>query len=198
MPKQKTPLVLLLLMFLLPPVAAYLLFYSDIRPAGGANYGELVNPARPVQNYAGLRTLDGGVFKFREADRKWTLLFLGDANCDDICGRNLYKIQQVRLTQEKNMGRVRSVVILPAGMPRADIEKLHSAYLGVTIVLAQNGEYASLIDQFQKGGDPTLQGTGRVYIVDPIGNIMMSYRAEADPSGMRKDLKRLLKISQLG
>lgn len=198
MAKQKIKLVLLMLLFLVPPAAAYLLFYLDFRPAGGANYGGLVDPAQPVRGDSGLQTLDGGEFRFREDDRKWTLLFLADPGCDDICARNLYKIQQVRLTQEKNMGRVRSVVVLPADTPFTEIENIRGAYQGVIIVLAQTGVYAGLVAQFRNGDDPNLQGGGRVYIVDPIGNIMMSYLPGADPRGMRKDLKRLLKISQLG
>ncbi|MDA9982730.1 hypothetical protein N9H39_08350 [Gammaproteobacteria bacterium] len=198
MAKQKVKLVLLMLLFLVPLVAAYLLVYLDFRPVGGANYGGLVDPARPVQDDTGLRTLDGGTFRFGVEDRKWTLLFLGDTRCDDNCERNLYKIQQVRLTQERNMGRVRSVVVLPAGTPRPEIENISGTYPGIIIVLAQADGYAGLVDQFRHGDDPNLQGAGRVYIVDPIGNIMMSYPSEADPGGIRKDLKRLLKISQLG
>ena len=198
MTKQKIKLVLLMLLFLVPPAAAYLLFYLDFRPAGGANYGGLVDPAQPVKDDTGLKTLDGGEFRFRENERKWTLLFLGDPDCDDNCEKNLYKIQQVRLTQEKNMGRVRSVVVLPADTPSTEIEGIRGAYPGIIIVLAQAGVYAGLVAQFRNGDDPNLQGAGRVYIVDPIGNIMMSYKRRADAGGMKKDLKRLLRISQLG
>jgi hypothetical protein len=198
MRKQNVQLLVLMALFLVPPAAAYLLFYSDFRPASGANYGQLVNPARPIRDVSDLQTLDGGAFRFRESDRKWTLLFLGDANCDDICSTNLYKIQQVRLAQGKEIGRVRSVIILPLRTRRVEIERVRGAYPTIIVVLAQGEQYASLVKQFQNGDDPALQGPGRVYIVDPIGNIMMSYKAEADASGMRKDLKRLLRISQLG
>jgi hypothetical protein len=46
-------------------------------------------------------------------------------------------------------------------------------------------------------GSP-LDNLNRVYLVDPLGNFMMSYPADADPTGMRKDLARLLRISQIG
>ena len=87
---------------------------------------------------------------------------------------------------------------MPFVIRRVEIERVRGAYPTIIVVLAQDEQYASLVKQFRNGDDPTLQGPGRVYIVDPIGNIMMSYEAEADASGMRKDLKRLLRISQLG
>jgi hypothetical protein len=43
-----------------------------------------------------------------------------------------------------------------------------------------------------------LDAPGRVYLIDPIGNLVLSYAPDADPSGMRKDLARLLRLSQVG
>ena len=93
---------------------------------------------------------------------------------------------------------VRSVAVLPAGTPAEEIEKVRSTYPGVIVVLAEKATYDGLEGQFRKGEDAALQGDGRIYIVDPIGNIMMSYPPDADPTGMKKDLKRLLKVSKLG
>jgi len=50
---------------------------------------------------------------------------------------------------------------------------------------------------------PTYDGAapdaaGRSYLVDPLGNLMMSYPADAAPKGMLKDLKRLLRLSHIG
>ena len=39
-------------------------------------------------------------------------------------------------------------------------------------------------------------GLDTVFIIDPMNNVMMRYRPDADPSGMRKDLKHLLKLSK--
>ena len=44
----------------------------------------------------------------------------------------------------------------------------------------------------------SMQGAERIYIVDPLGNLMMYYPPGADPGGMHKDLKKLLKYSKIG
>jgi hypothetical protein len=37
-----------------------------------------------------------------------------------------------------------------------------------------------------------------VYLIDPLGNLMMSYAADARPKGMLEDLKKLLRLSHVG
>ncbi len=198
MRKKHVQLGLLVLVFLLPPLVSYVLFYSGFRPEGSVNHGELIAPARPVEGDAGLQTFDGDGFTFAGPSRKWTLFYLGGSTCDSACDAGLYMIQQVRVTQGREMGRVRSVTVLPAHTPRAEIDKVRGNFPGVIIVLASEETYHGLTDQFQNGKDNGLQGNGRVYIVDPVGNIVMSYPPGADPTGMRKDLKRLLKVSKIG
>ena len=198
MKRKHLQMGLLVLVFLVPPVISYVLFFSGFRPEGSVNHGQLVTPARPVENDDGMNTIDGEGFRFAGPPKKWTLFYLAGARCDAVCGDSLYKIQQVRLTQGREMGRVRSITVLPADTLAGEIEKLRTDYPGVTVVLAAKDTYAGLASQFQRGAEETLQGSGRIYIVDPIGNIMMSYPPEADPTGMKKDLKRLLKISKLG
>lgn len=194
---KSVQLVLLVLLFFLPPATAYILFFSDFRPTSGGNHGDLVTPARPIQNLT-LRTLGGQEFKLSELRQKWALLYLGSERCDQRCADNLFKINQVRLTQGKNIGRVTSVYIVPENLPRIDIDEVEKTYPSILILRANPGVFMGLIEQLSGTEETALQGPGHVYIVDPLGNLMMSYQVEADPSGMSKDLKRLLKLSQVG
>ena len=194
---KKLQLSLLVLLFLIPPLAAYVLFYSDFHPAGRVNHGELITPARPLKDVA-LSTVDGRNFQLSELKEKWVLLFLGGPQCTEPCQQNLYKINQVRLAQGKNIGRVSSVFIVPESMPRLEISDVAEAYPGILILFAEADAVTDLRQQLGESGDESLQKLGHVYIVDPLGNLMMSYQTGADPSGIRKDLKRLLKLSQIG
>ena len=189
--------MLLVLLFLVPPVAAFVLFYSDFRPSSGANYGQLINPAQPITDVL-LATPDGREFKFSDLRQKWVLLYLGSPKCGEACSDNLYKIQQVRLAQGKNTERVISVCIVPEQVLQSEIDNISSEYPGILLLLAHPDVFVELVDQFVDGMEAALQRSERVYIVDPLGNLMMKYDAGAEPSGMRKDLKRLLKLSQIG
>jgi hypothetical protein len=45
---------------------------------------------------------------------------------------------------------------------------------------------------------PAVDGAAGIYIVDPHGNLMMSYPASGSARGLLKDLERLLKLSHIG
>lgn len=186
---------LLAVLFVLPPVAAYVLFYAGFRPAVGGNYGELIEPARPVADMA-LLTPDGRGFRFSELAGKWTLIYVGGRHCGEVCRQSLYKLNQVRLAQGKEMDRVASVYVRLLAENDVDVEKLEQTYPGVIFLLASPGSHSML--EGQLSGESVLQTEQSIYIVDPIGNVMMKYPAGADATGMRKDLKRLLKVSQVG
>jgi hypothetical protein len=198
MKKKHLQLGLLVLVFLVPPLVSYLLFFSGYRPEGSVHHGELVSPARPVTNDAGLNIYGGDGFSFAGPPRKWTLFYLAGNACGAVCEEGLYQIQQVRLAQGREMGRVRSITVLRDDAPEQEIARVRRGYPAVTVVLAPQDTYEGLADQFQRGEGSALQGDGRIYIVDPNGNIMMSYPPGSDPTGMRKDLKRLLKVSKIG
>lgn len=190
-------LVLLALLFLIPPAVAYILFFTDFKPSSSVNYGELVQPPTPLLD-AELETLAGEKFKISDLQRNWVLLYVGSSRCDEVCDGSLHKINRVRLAQGEQMRRVKSVYIVPADTPVSEVDRVVQAHRGILILRAGPQVLEALLTQLENGSETALQNFRRVYIVDPLGNVMMLYHAEADPSGMRKDLKRLLKISQIG
>lgn len=194
---KRLQLGLLALLFLFPPAVAYVLFYMDVRPSSGSSYGQLVQPVKSLKDTY-LQTLDGQSFRFSELKKKWTMLYVGESHCDESCNKNLYKIHQIRLAQGKNMGRVNSVYIVPADTPSSEVNKVGELYPGIMILLAQQQAFTDLIVQLYDNKRTASQAIERVYIMDPVGNVMMMYQAEADPTGIKKDLMRLLKISQVG
>ena len=44
----------------------------------------------------------------------------------------------------------------------------------------------------------TALAAGRLYLVDPLGNLMMSYERGAPVKGLLDDLKKLLNLSHIG
>lgn len=188
---QRIKLGLLALLFAAPIIAAFWW-----KPTGFVNRGELVTPARPLSNIV-FATPAGQPFPLERLKSKWTLMYISAQPCEAVCEENLYKIRQVRLAQNKNAYRVQSVLIAPAAVPDAEVDALLERHPGVIGLRADAAAMSTLVEEFtyKQAKPPEAR---RVYVVDPLGNLMMSYPPDADPSAMRKDLKRLLKVSQIG
>jgi hypothetical protein len=149
-----------------PIVLGTAAYWFGWSPGGASNYGELL-PPRPV---AGFEPLRG----------KWVLVAFDAAACDAYCEKKLYFMRQVRRAQGKDMDRVaRLWSITDGGKPRAE---LLAAIEGTRI----------------EGREPAAfpgNALDHIYLVDPMGNLMMRFPRDPDPSKMIKDLQRLLKYS---
>ncbi len=138
------------------------------------NYGELLPP----------RVLKGAPFDRLRG--KWLLVVVDAPACDAWCLRKLYYVHQLRRAQGKDMDRVERLWLVTAkGKPRREVMQ---AIEGTLLRPAD----AALLKNFP--GNPV----DHIYIVDPLGNLMMRYPLDPDPSKMLKDLQRLLKVSQIG
>jgi hypothetical protein len=138
-------------------------------PGARSNYGELLDP-KPVSGFEALRG-------------KWVLITFDAAGCDAYCEKKLYYMRQVRTAQGKERERIERVWALTDG-GRVRPELL-AAIEGTRIIRADAGPFP---------GDPV----EHVYVVDPLGNLMMRFPPDPDPSRMLKDLKRLLRYSRIG
>jgi len=190
-------LLLLGALFALPMLVAYALYYSGWRPEAVHPHGELVQPARPVAD-AALVLLDGKLMRFSELRGKWTLVTFSAAECLSPCERNLVKMRQVIAAQGKEAERIQSMLIVKDAKMRDWLNYTIKDYPGMRAVIGPPEAFDALAREFTLPAGSPLDNLNRIYLVDPLGNFMMSYPADADPTGMRKDLARLLRISQIG
>jgi hypothetical protein len=157
------------------------LLYWLWKPDAFLNYGDLIEPI-PVAQATGpsaLQALKG----------KWVFLMVDSAACDEYCQRKLYVMRQVRLTQGKDMERIERAWLVDDGAePSADVLR---GYAGTHLVGAAG---SPLVVRLAAGGS----ARDHLYIVDPLGNVMMRYPRDADPSRIKKDISRLLKVSHVG
>lgn len=184
-PSQRK-LLLLLAVFSLPVALAYGLFFLWT-PSGQVNYGELVEP-RPLPDPV-LRDIEGRAFSLSQLRGKWLLVHWDSGACDERCRQKLYFMRQVRLAQGKDMMRVERVWLLEDD--RRPASELVSDYAGTWIVGAEG---SALQQYFPATGKPQ----DHVYLVDPLGNLMLRFPADPDPRLMVKDLGRLLRVSRAG
>lgn len=190
-------MLLLAVLFAAPVIAAYALYLSGWRPSATGNHGELVQPARPVGD-ATLTLLNGKTIRFSELRGKWSLIAFGVAECLKPCERNLYKMRQVITAQGKDADRLQSVFVVTDTKALDWLRYAIKDYPGTQVVIGPPESVTELARQFVLPAGSPLDNLNRIYLVDPLGNFMMSYPAEADPSGLRQDLERLLRVSRIG
>ena len=190
-------LLLLAALFVLPMLVAYALYYSGWRPEAVHPFGELVQPARPLAD-AALVLLDGKPIRFSELRGKWTLVTFSAAECLKPCERNLTKMRQVIAAQGKEADRLQSVLVVTDGKALDWLRYAVKDYPGMRVITGPADSVTLLARGFTLPAGSPLDNPNRVYLMDPLGNLMMSYPADADPTGMRKDLARLLRISRIG
>ena len=194
---SRRKLLLIAALFALPMLVAYALYYSGWRPEAVHPHGELVQPARPVAD-AALVLLDGKPMRFSELRGRWTLVTFSAAECLSPCERNLVKMRQVIAAQGKEAERIQSMLIVKDAKMRDWLNYAINDYPGMRAVIGPPEAFDALAREFTLPAGSPLDNLNRIYLVDPLGNFMMSYPADADPTGMRKDLARLLRISQIG
>ncbi len=124
---------------------------------------------------------------------KWTLLYLGAGDCAAGCRTELYNTRQVRAALGAERARVQRVFLAEGAC--CDLEWLHAQQPDLITVQA-GAEAAPLTTILEHAGCST--PADRVYLIDPLGNLMMCYAADARPKGMLEDLKKLLRLSHVG
>jgi cytochrome oxidase Cu insertion factor (SCO1/SenC/PrrC family) len=150
------------------------------------NYGELIEPV-PLPEIDLVGAAGQGRFASNELQGRWTLLYAGAADCGPACVDALYTMRQSRLAQAKEMERVgRLWLVSDARDPDPAILGMHD---GLRIARADSQWLAAL---------PGAGAQKHIYLVDPLGNVMMRFPEQADPRRVIKDLQRLLKYSALG
>jgi len=196
---SRQAIVLLALIFVAPAFVAWVMHHSGTegwRPGGTTNRGVLVHPARPLELPADMRVGDRPVMEYLQG--MWTLVYIGDVDCDAVCNGNLYKMRQVRLAQNENMKRVQRLYLATGEtLPETLTMLLEKDYPDMDVARV-SGKQAAVLAPFFRIDDVPMQGSERVYIIDPLGNLMMYYPPDADARGMLKDLERLLKYSRIG
>jgi hypothetical protein len=172
-----------------PVIASYFTYYV-IQPEGRTNYGALIEPQRDVSKLqAG--GLDGGTIELSRFRGKWVLLTVDSAACDKPCEDKLYAIRQVRLTTGKDRDRIERVQLLTdGGTPAA---RLRQEYEG-TVFARVDAKAARAAFPAAPGGEVS----DHVFVIDPLGNLMMRFPRNADPNRMKKDVAKLLRASRIG
>ena|SRR5215472_6164879 len=190
-------------LFLLPLLLSFYMYYgTDWRPAKRVNHGTLISPVRSLPTVPlrqvkltapdvsttppGFETAPPELMR-----NKWSIVYIGAGNCDEPCRQALYVMRQTRLSLNNEMSRVERVFFTTGNC--CMWEFLEHEHTGLVVVDATTPEAARLLHEFPADGRPY-----SLLIVDPLGNLMMSYDARQNPKGLLEDLRKLLRLSHIG
>jgi hypothetical protein len=181
-------MLFILLVCATPVFVSYFMYYV-VKPEGRTNYGTLLTP--PVDAGKVPVVIDGKAATLEALKGKWLMVTSGPSSCDAACVERLYLIRQVRETAGKEKDRVTQVwLVTDAQVPRKEIL---DAYGAVQMIRAE-GKLLDAVLPAQLG-----QSVGEhIFVVDPLGNVILRFPVKPDPSKMKKDLSKLLRASRLG
>jgi cytochrome oxidase Cu insertion factor (SCO1/SenC/PrrC family) len=185
--------LLIVAIFAAPVIASWVLYLTrDHWSLSPGNHGDIIQPARPLTGLS-LQRIDDGPLTIGDLRGKWTLVYIGTSRCDAPCRESLYRMRQVRLALGEDMRRVERLLILTDQEGLAELRAGLKSYPGMVVATAPRAVLEDLVRAFDWEAYP-----GSVFVIDPLGNLMMRYDPATEPKGMLKDLERLLKVSRIG
>lgn len=179
-------MLLVLLVCASPVIASYFTYYV-IRPEGRRNYGELVDPQRPLPAWSA-RSSGGEALPMTHLKGQWLLISVSDQGCGAGCEKHLYWQRQLREGLGKEKDRLEWVWLRLDDQPLPQV--LREATASATVLHAPSTDVSNWLAPAQ--GHALVD---HLYVVDPLGNWMMRFPADADPAKVRRDLERLLRAS---
>lgn len=120
----------------------------------------------------------------------WWLIYLTPEKCSDECAVQLAKLRSVYLALNKNMPRVKRVLLMQNQALTTDQLQQVSQDKPLVIEKISNPRY--LLSNCTKA---TTEG---IFIMDPLGNIMLCYAPQQEAHAILKDMEKLLKASRIG
>ena len=165
------------------PVIASFAAYYLLPSRDGSNYGELL-PTQAAPHLTGTRA-DGTPWSLEGERGHWVLVVAAPAHCDERCAARLYATRQARTMQGRERDRIRRVWLATGDAAAGDARL--AEHPDVVLVRAD----ARSLERLPRGADA-------IYLIDPLGNQVLSWPAAPDIRGVAGDLRKLLKASRIG
>lgn len=198
--KNRILLLLLAASFVVPFLVGDLAYRLGWYEGGRTNKGQLIDPPVAFASLA-LRDDGGKALGAGFADKHWWLLYVVPADCAEACRNRLFQMRQVRKALGRESERLRQAVVVTGPLAPATEALLQQEFAGFQRL---RGDAVS-VDAAFAPVRPAASAAGELYIMDPMGWLMLSYPPEADEKrsvekaeDVLMDLRKLLKASRIG
>ncbi|GAA4022742.1 cytochrome C oxidase subunit I [Actimicrobium antarcticum] len=174
-----------------PLIASYFTYYV-IKPQARTNYGDFIDyMVHPIPADLNSTALDGKPVALKEYEGKWIMLQVDGGACAEPCSKKLYDMRQLRLTQGRERDRVERVWLIT---DKAPLDTLLMREFDGTRLLRVDAAAVARWLPVEAGGN----AADHIYLIDPLGRLMMRFPKDRDPNLIKKDLGKLLKASSIG
>lgn len=197
---QNRPSLILIILFLLFAIplglAWFLIDKNPLLNLGTTQHGQLIQP--PL-NFKQLNLEDANAQRVNADAWKgyWLLLYVTPQACQSACEKQLYYLQQIRSMTGKDSNRIKRAIISLSSPTDTHLQHLLSTkFVGTLFLKTNKQQFVNFVSQ-NKAAKLALPHAS-IYLVDPLGNMLMEYRESTQPMDIYKDLSHLLKISSIG
>lgn len=190
--KGRLVVISIVIFFLVPILVVVLMYKFNWKPSTGASLGQLVTPARLINMPSGLKHSDSQTVAADFWKDKWSIVYVA-AKCEQACATKLHDMRQIHVSLYKEMPRVQRVLITE----QLDNAKYKKMYPELFIIDQPATSLTNLATQFNIGAESAVS-SDRIFLVDPLGQIMMSYPFSSLAKDIRKDISQLLRYSWAG
>jgi hypothetical protein len=182
-------MLMVLLLCAAPVIASYFTYYV-IRPEGRRNFGELIDPQRPLPNLTGIN-LAGEQVNLQTLKGQWLLISVSGGECNEMCQHHLYLQRQIREGLGKEKSRLDWVWLVDDEAPIS--KELQTAVNQAVVIRVPKKQLnAWLVPQTKH------DLSDHLFLVDPIGNWMMRFPPQLQDQQslkVKRDLERVLRAS---
>jgi cytochrome oxidase Cu insertion factor (SCO1/SenC/PrrC family) len=189
--KGRMVFILLVIFFVVPIMVVLLMVKLNWKPTG-ASLGELVQPARQLIAPLNLKDSEGAVLSKEFWKEKWSVVYV-TGECEKICLDKLHDMRQLHVSLYKDIQRAQRVLITTT----QDVKAIKQDFPDLIVINQPLDNISILTKQFQVNGENVTM-SNRLYLVDSLGNLMMSYKPTLPLADVRKDITHLLRYSWAG
>ena len=190
MNSSRLKFLFIVLIFVIPFIYSYILINKKNveKELPTSNYGQFVTPIVSINNISYIDSFDNKI-NSNSLNGKWTLIHYIDKYCDAPCLNNIYLLRQINIALGKDMNRVRRMLLI--NLSDHNTASIQKKYPHLLIVKSKLNKLHDVIKGIKSD-------TTNIFIVDPMGNIVLKYNQDFNGKKFLKDLKKLLKLSRIG
>ena len=188
--RSRLKLIGIVLLFFMPVIYAwYLVFFTNFKMnSKGVEHGLLISPIIQIGDFKLYEPISS---QMHQLLGKWTLVSFVENKCEKVCEFQLYELRQIWLALGKDGNKIQRLAIAKdKNLISSEQIKLSQGQL----LLKDDTDLKDRLKSRFKSY-PNFDNES-IYLIDPYGNLMMQYKKGTNPSGIIKDLERLIRISK--